>query len=102
MEKVFALSHPDPHELEKAKRMLKVRPFIHCSVCLPSLLTACELLLSAQLFARCRSMNRHLSRQLQGLQMHLMVKVVMNICMHEIDLNLVVLEMTIASVLTLC
>ncbi|OAY43149.1 hypothetical protein MANES_08G046100v8 [Manihot esculenta] len=71
VEKVFALNHPDPHELEKAKRMLKEH-------------------------------EQALVEAIEGLQMHLMVKVVMNICMHEIDLNQVVLEMTIASVLNLC
>ncbi|XP_043814649.1 protein EMSY-LIKE 1 isoform X2 [Manihot esculenta] len=51
VEKVFALNHPDPHELEKAKRMLKEH-------------------------------EQALVEAIEGLQMHLMVKVVTsNSCM---------------------
>lgn len=42
VEKVFALNHPDPHELEKAKRMLKVRHAYIVLCVYPSFLAACE------------------------------------------------------------
>ena len=33
MERVFGVSYPDPLELEKAKKMLKVRQFVYHAEC---------------------------------------------------------------------
>ena len=83
MERVFSASQPDPSELEKAKKMLKVRYVMH------SLFLSLSLSLSLANFDSCihllcRIMNRHSLMQLPGLLMHLMVKVVINTCVHNI------------------
>ncbi|KAG8648863.1 hypothetical protein MANES_08G046100v8 [Manihot esculenta] len=81
VEKVFALNHPDPHELEKAKRMLKVRHAYIVLCVYPSFLAACEFT-KWTTFCTIKEHEQALVEAIEGLQMHLMVKVVTsNSCM---------------------
>lgn len=74
VEKVFGASHPDPAEIEKAKRVLKVRTKHLLHFALPYIFSFIAMIVMGIL--NCRSMNKHWLMQLQSLKMHLMVKVV--------------------------
>lgn len=70
---MVAASHPDLLELEKAKKMLKVKilPIVKYNTCRFNFVT-----LSNHSYV-CRSMNKHCLMSLRSLRTHVMMEVVM-------------------------
>lgn len=78
VERLFDISHPDPLELVKAKKMLKVRSMFYANQSFDYLSLLGITSFSIVWFI-CRSMSRPWLMPFQDLQMHLMVKVVINV-----------------------